>query len=173
MTNELITNYRQQIDRVSDGVSIDEIRDLSKEFALEEEIKAGWQLYNQVVKDQEEKEAQAFMASESSLEEAEEEEMPVLIEDEFFRPEDLPKNAQNRQNFYNFTLMSLEGGVGERTAAKQATGEKNMWKLASLFINIGCLLSGLLIDIGWITKDDKSLVVDRSKMQRQNIKVDF
>lgn len=25
----------------------------------------------------------------------------------------------------------------------------------------------MLIDIGWITKDDKSLVVDRSKMQRQ------
>ena len=32
-------------------------------------------------------------------------------------------------------------------------------------------VAGLLIDIGWITKEDKSLVVDRSKMQRQTKKV--
>ena len=112
---------------------MDEISDLSAEFALQEEITAGWQLYNQVVQAEKEKEAQAFMASDSSEDEAGEEEGPVLnLEDEFLRPEDLPKNAQNRKNFYNFTLMSLEGGVGERTAAKQATGEKNNWKLASI-----------------------------------------
>ena len=123
---------RQQIDRVIGGVSMDEISDLSAEFALQEEIKEGWQLYNQVVQAEKEKEAQAFMASESSEDEAGEEGPVLNLEDEFFRPEDLPRNAQNRKNFYNFTLMSLEGGVGERTAAKQATGEKNNWKLASI-----------------------------------------
>ena len=109
---------------------MDEISDLSAEFALQEEIKEGWQLYNQVVQAEKEKEAQAFMASESSEDEAGEDGPVLNLEDEFFRPEDLPRNAQNRKNFYNFTLMSLEGGVGERTAAKQATGEKNNWKLA-------------------------------------------
>ena len=74
---------------------MDEISDLSAEFALQEEIKEGWQLYNQVVQAKKEKEAQAFMASESSEDEAGEEGPVLNLEDEFFRPEDLPRNAQN------------------------------------------------------------------------------
>ena len=119
------------MDRIVGGVSVAEVSEMGKAFALEEEIRAGWRYYNQVVEGEKEKEAQVFMA-ESEEDESGEEEQPIDIEDEFFRPEDLPKDAQNRKNFYNFTLMSLEGGVGERTAAKQATGEKNNRKLASL-----------------------------------------
>ena len=66
------------------------------------------------------------MASGSGSEEeaGEEDTDPVpMIEDEFFRPEDLPRNAQNRQNYPNFTLMAMDGGVPDRKAARMATGD--------------------------------------------------
>ena len=83
------------------------------------------QYYRNVVEAEKEKEAASFMASgsEDEVEEEKEEEEPLPeLEDLFFRPEDLPRNAQNRQNFYNYTLMAMDGGVSDRLAARMATG---------------------------------------------------
>ena len=117
---------RQQIDRVVGGVSIAEVRDWSSQFALAEGINAGWQYFRNVVEEEKEKEAAAFMDSGSDVEASEEQEERVPeLPDEFFKEEDLPRtrNAQNRKDMYNFSLMALDGGVSERRAALMATGE--------------------------------------------------
>ena len=143
---------RQQVHRVTGGVPIDEIRDLSAAVALQEEINVGWQYYNTIVEAEKEKEAATFMAvgSESEDEAGEDDPVPML-EDEFFCMEDLPKNFQNRQNYPNYALIAMDGGVAPRLAAR--------------------MLTGAFVDIGLVTKQDKCLVVDRSKMQRQTKKV--
>ena len=114
---------RQQVHRVTGGVSIDEIRDLSATFALQEEINAGWQYYNTIVEAEKEKEAAAFMAAGSESEDEGGEDDPVpMLEDEFFCIEDLPKNFQNRQNYPNYALFAMDGGVAPRLAARMLTG---------------------------------------------------
>ena len=83
----------------------------------------GWIYYNAVIEEEKEKEAATFMAAGSESEEDAGEEDPVpMIEDEFFVPEDLPRNFQNRQNYPNFTLMAMDGGVAPRKSARMATG---------------------------------------------------
>ena len=122
-------------------VTIAAIRELSAELAREEEIKTGLQYFSNVVEAEKEAAAAAFMASGSEDEAGDEEGDPVpMLEDEFFRPEDLPRNLQNRQNYPNFTLMALDGGVADRKAARMATGET---KTALVVININLFTQNL------------------------------